>query len=101
MVLVVALAQILQNPPVGHPRHRPHPVEYQCAVEMVDLVLPDARQIASGLRFEVPALEILRRQTHLPGAQASAPARRLVVLRAEGDVDGSYQWRLAPGPAER
>jgi hypothetical protein len=38
---------------------------------------------------------------HLPGAQASAPARRLVVLRAEGDVDGSYQWRLAPGPVER
>jgi hypothetical protein len=40
-------------------------------------------------------------EAHLPGAQASAPARRLVVLRAEGDVDGSYQWRLAPGPAER
>ena len=40
-------------------------------------------------------------EAHLPGAQASAPARRLVVLRADGDVDGSYQWRLAPGPVER
>lgn len=40
-------------------------------------------------------------EAHLPGPQASAPARRLVVLRAEGDVDGSYQWRLAPGPVER